>query len=48
LLEIFKIFYDDNTLPGAKIQGYLKKIGENELSSFRSSLACDRWGRILE
>jgi hypothetical protein len=48
LLEIFKIFYDDNTLPGAKIQGYLKKIGENELSSFRSSPACDRWGRILE
>jgi len=42
LLEIFKIFYDDNTLTGAKIQGYLKKIGENELSSFGLSPACDR------
>lgn len=29
LLEIYKIFYDDNTLTRAKIEDYLKNIEEN-------------------
>jgi hypothetical protein len=29
LLKLFKIFYDDNTLTRTKIEGYLKKIGDD-------------------
>jgi hypothetical protein len=29
LLQLHKIFYDDTTLTGTKVEGYLKKIGNN-------------------
>jgi hypothetical protein len=35
LLQIYKIFYDDTSLAGPKINDYLEKIGKNQMFSKR-------------